>query len=151
MPFRELWNGEGFNRPPAFSAIPPNDEIYQSGGPIMRVAVQDTETTEDIMICNNTFCSICSYLQSRPADGDPEYNLHGMPFVHTECLKMDDMAIIGAGVLTDDHFEAGGLRDLVAVPAKALYRDEPMEVLFLDGHRRAAVVCTPEKCKSCRV
>ena len=117
----------------------------------MRVALPDAETTEDIMICNYTFCSICSYLQSRPADGDPEYDLHGMPFIHTENLNTEDMLIVGAGRVAVADFDAGGLRNLTAVPAKAVHRSEAADVLFLDGHRRAAVVCNPEKCKRCKV
>lgn len=117
----------------------------------MRVALPDAETTEDIMICNNAFCSICSYLQSRPADGDPEYDLHGMPFIHTENLNTEDMSIVGAGGVAVADFDAGGLRDLTAVPAKAVHRAAAADVLFLDGRRSSAVVCDPEKCRRCKV
>lgn len=106
----------------------------------MRVTVPDGETTEDNMICNNAFRAICSYLQSRPADGASEYDLHGMPFLHAENLNTQDMSIVGADGVGDAEFETGGIKDLTAVPAKPLHMVGVVEVLCLDGHRRAAVV-----------
>lgn len=111
------------------------------------MAVPDTENTENIIIYNNAFCSICSYFQSRPTDGDPEYDLHDIPFVHTENLNTEDMSIVGAGGLADNQFEAGSFRNLSAVSTKTVRRVEAVEVLFPDGHRRSAVVCDPRKWK----
>jgi hypothetical protein len=146
-----LRNGNGFNRPPAFSNIPPTEEIYKYGGPIVRVAVPENAAIEEIMICNNAFCSMCSLFQGSPATGDPDYNLHNLPFIHAKYIDAGNMSIIAPGSLTDTQFEAGGSRDLAAVPEKTLRGAEAINLLFSDGHHRTAIVCDAEKCNKCRV
>jgi hypothetical protein len=142
-------NGIGYNRPAPFSAIPPTEDIYKCGGPIMRVAVANPDTIEDIMICNHAFCFDCASEQSQPPTCDPDYNLHGMPFIHAKYMNKEDMSIFGASGLTYSLFEASGLRDLTALPEKALRDAEPLNILFLGGYRRNAIVCDPEKCEKC--
>jgi hypothetical protein len=95
-----LRNGNGFNRPPTFGEIPPTEEIYKYGGPIIRVAVPENAAIEEIMICNNAFCSMCSFFQGSPATGDPDYNLHNLPFIHARYINAENMSIVAPGSLT---------------------------------------------------
>ena len=141
-------NGNGYSLPPPFKAIPPNENIYKCGGPILRVALPNSENVEDIMVCNDAFCAFCA--QDHPPTCDPDYNLNSMPFIHAKYLSNENMSIFGAGGLPYSLFAAGGLRDLTAVPEKARRDAEPLNVLFLDDRRRAAVVCDPEKCEKCK-
>jgi hypothetical protein len=59
---RHQQNSNGFNRPPISSDIPPTEEMYKYGGPIVRVAVLKISAIKDIMVCNNAFSSMCSLL-----------------------------------------------------------------------------------------
>lgn len=142
-------NGHGYNRPPPFSAIPPTEDIYKCGGPIARVVVPDSNTVEDIMVCNDAFCSDCAF--AAPPTGDPDYNLHSMPFIHAQYFSTDETSITGIRILAEVQFEVGGLRDLTIVPGKALRMAEPVNVLFLDGHCRTAVLCDVKGCEKCRI
>jgi hypothetical protein len=77
--------------------------------------------------------------------------LHNLPFIHAKYIDAGNMSIIAPGSLTDTQFEAGGSRDLAAVPEKTLRGAEAINLLFSDGHHRTAIVCDAEKCNKCRV
>jgi prepilin-type processing-associated H-X9-DG protein len=74
-----------------------------------------------------------------------------MPFIHARYMNAENMSVIAPSGLGDTQFEAGDLRDLTAVPEKTLRNAKAINVLFLDGHRRAAIFCDPEKCRNCKV
>jgi len=149
---RSLPSGDAdvYKRPAIFNAVPPTEDIYKCGGPVMHVVVEDSNGIEDILVCNDAFCSMCAFSQAQPPTGDPDYNLGSMPFVHTKELDIENMALKYAGGPGDVGFVAGGIWELTAVPGKELRRAVAVEVLFLDGHSRPTVVCDQDKCDECK-
>ena len=145
-----LSNGKGYNRPPVFGTIAPTEDIYKCGGMILRTNVPETGTVEDVMVCNDAFCSNCAFLFGRPASGDPDYYMDGMPFIHTVFLDASKISIIKAGEQIDAQFEAGSICDLATVPAKAARQSNAISVTFLDGYQRSAEVCDPATCQKCK-
>ncbi|GAB7333656.1 hypothetical protein MBLNU13_g05212t2 [Cladosporium sp. NU13] len=71
--------GKAYNSPPHFGAIPPAEDTYKCGGSLVRMAVPDTNTVEEVMVYNDAFRSDCAFSQPEAPTGDPEYNLRACP------------------------------------------------------------------------
>jgi hypothetical protein len=144
-------NDNGYDRPLTFSAISPAEDFYKCGGPLTGVSVKETDSVEDIMICNDAFCSICSVLFETPATGDPDFDLGILPFLHTRFLDTANTSLKDVTGQPDAGFEVGKFKDLTVVFHSCARRADAVNVMSFDGYQRLVALFDPGQCEKCKV
>jgi hypothetical protein len=144
------WNGDHYNCPPAFKAIPPTDKLYNQGGPLFRIFNDETGLMEDIMTCNDAFCKICVVSRVPPTE-NPEQNLHSMPFVHHRSLGCGFEDVRPEGGQENLLFTGNGSSGFGSVLPTSACRPQLCGVIMIDQVQRFVVVCDSAKCQECQV